>query len=108
MKTLWFKAEFVAAILSGNKTDTMRVPSSRLPSVGDRVALSVGPRPPFAVATITGVSRIALSRLSAVRRAQVLACYSPPPAHLVRIEFALDRDTAGSTAQPTATGRSAP
>ena len=71
MKTLWFKSRFVEAILSGAKTDTVRSLQSRSPGVGERVALSVGPRPAFAQAMITGVEEVRAADLGPQRRAEV-------------------------------------
>jgi len=89
MRNLWFRGCFRAAILRGEKTDTIRL-TCRLRE-GERVALSVGPRPPFARARITRTSSVALAALSPERRAQVLACYpglgSATP--VWRIEFEL-------------------
>ncbi|MDQ3288924.1 MAG: ASCH domain-containing protein [Pseudomonadota bacterium] len=59
MKTLWFKREFVAPILAGEKTDTFRVLGKRTFAVGELVALSNGPRPAFARALITAVELVA-------------------------------------------------
>jgi len=90
MKTLWFKAEFVAPILSGDKRDTIRKPSNRLPSVGDEVAFSVGPRTPFARAVVVAVESIDPSRdVSSSRAAQVAGCYDRLDGHMVRIDFRL-------------------
>jgi uncharacterized protein YqfB (UPF0267 family) len=59
MKTLWFKQEFVPAILAGEKTDTFRVLGNRKFAVGELVALSNGPRPAFARAIITAIEPVA-------------------------------------------------
>ena len=75
MKTLWFKAEFVAAIMAGSKRDTIRRSGTRLPRVGDTVAFSVGPRRPFATAKIIAVEDCARESLAPSRAAQVAGCY---------------------------------
>jgi len=89
MKTLWFRGCFRAAILRGEKTDTIRM-TCRLRE-GEHVALSVGPRPAFARARVTRITRVTLADLCAERRAQVLACYPDlgPAALVWRIEFEL-------------------
>lgn len=87
MKTLWFKNCFVAPILSGEKCDTIRRPSRRLPAVGETVALTVGPRPPFAYASIIAVESI--EDLSKDRAAQVVACLGESTGPLVRVSFIL-------------------
>lgn len=85
MKSLWFKAEFVAAILDGSKCDTIRRASNRLPAAGERVALSVGPRAPFAYAEIVSVKR---ARIPAARRAAVAKIYGDA-ADLITLRFRL-------------------
>ena len=88
MKTLWFKSEFVAPILSGDKCDTIRKPSNRLPGVGDEVAFSVGPRRPFARAIITTVELIdPASDVASSRAAQVARCYGSLGGQMARIRF---------------------
>lgn len=90
--TLWFKNIFVADILSGAKRDTMRPISSRkAPRPGDRIKLSVGPRPAFAEAVVESVEIITLRSLPEWRRAQVLACYPDAPPQLRRIAFRVVR-----------------
>jgi uncharacterized protein YqfB (UPF0267 family) len=66
MTSIWFQQRFVEAILSGEKTDTIRKIGRRPPPlVGETVAFSVGPRPPFATATVTAVVEIRAKDLSA-------------------------------------------
>lgn len=89
MKTLWFKGEFVAPILSGEKRDTIRKASTRIPKCGDIVAFSVGPRPAFAKARILSVKKTNPSQLSTSRLAQVAGCYDASVEQLVRISFEL-------------------
>jgi len=84
VKTLWFKGEFVNPILRGEKWDTVRPRSNRLPRVGDEVAFSVGPRPPFAFARVTAVE----PSLDADRNGLVLSMCSTS-GDMVRISFVL-------------------
>lgn len=90
MKTLWFKNEFVDPILTGKKTHTVRKEASRLPVVGERVALSVGPRAPFALAIIIAREPIDLERLSALKRREMEKCYPDGiTVSLIRLSFRL-------------------
>lgn len=89
MKTLWFKAEFVADILSGTKTDTIRKASRRLPGVGERVAFSVGPRDPFAFARVVSIGP--MQDVDPERATALASIYADhADADYVRIEFALE------------------
>jgi len=72
MRHLWFKARFVEAILAGEKRDTIRARSSRLPTEGSIVALSVGPRRPFAFARIIAIESAA--EVMPDRMASATAC----------------------------------
>jgi hypothetical protein len=87
VKTLWFKQVFVADILRGVKTDTIRRESNRLPAIGDTIGLSVGARAPFAVARIVRRRRVRLDRLSDKRRAQLGLCYADPAERMIRLTF---------------------
>jgi hypothetical protein len=91
MKILWFKQEFVGSILSGEKRDTIRKASRRLPQAGDIVQFSVGPRPAFARARITAVTPVRHASISAARRAQLARCYeaADPADDMVRLTFDL-------------------
>lgn len=89
MKTLWFKAQFVPAILAGEKRDTIRPESTRLPTVGETIALSVGPRKPFARAVVTRRARVNQHMLSSGRRDQVIGCYGELPSNSIRLWFRL-------------------
>lgn len=83
---LWFKHIYVADILSGIKTDTIRRASPRLPKAGDQVMFSVGPRPPFARALIVSIT--AVDGMTRDRQAQVNACLGDTSNHdLVCLEF---------------------
>lgn len=73
MKTLWFRAVFVDDIVAGRKTDTYREASSRLPVEGERVALSVGPRRPFAIVIVESVERVRWRSMPAAKRSALLA-----------------------------------
>ena len=87
MKNLWFKQCYVAPILSGEKPDTIRRDSDRLPAAGESVSFSVGPRPPFAVAEIVKRELIDLSALTEARRREVLGIYSDEPGPFARLTF---------------------
>jgi len=89
MKTLWFKAQFVQEILAGAKRDTIRPESARLPLVGETIALSVGPRKPFARAVVTRRARVDRSRLTRSRHDQVSECYGELPENSIRLWFRL-------------------
>ena len=92
MRGLWFKEKFVAAILSGEKTDTIRTSCSL--SLGEVVRLSVGPRPHFALAKILSVEKLVLAELPESRRHSVIECYPDGvPAPLWRIEFRVEKET---------------
>lgn len=97
MRSLWFKQCFVADILAGRKTDTMRPLSARLPAAGDLVRLCVGPRPPFAEAKIKSVEIIELVSLSAERRGALSRCYRDPPSRLARLVFRVSSSTPSTT-----------
>lgn len=87
MRSLWFKNCFVAPILSGEKSNTIRRPSSRLPAVGETVALTVGPRPPFAYASIVAVEPV--DEMPDNRTAQIRDCLGESAGPLVRLSFVL-------------------
>lgn len=97
MKSMWFKSEFVVPILSGEKTDTMRRKSGRLPKVGDVVNFSVGPRTPFASAHVESLEEVSISSLSEERKSQVVKCYGDVN-ELVRIKFKLSAPPCGKRA----------
>ena len=88
---LWFKSEFVAPILKGQKTDTIRKDSDRLPVSGEIVSFSVGPRPAFARALIVSVAPVSLSDLDPERRAQVVQSLGKSKQRLVRLTFSVCR-----------------
>ena len=72
MRSIWFKARYVAPILAGDKTDTVRpVGTRRPPRVGELVGLSVGARAPFAAAIVTAVDQVDAGELDPDRRADV-------------------------------------
>lgn len=91
MKTLWFKFEFVAPILSGEKRDTIRAQSTRLPRVGDVVAFSVGPRTPFAQCVIDRIETVTPDDLPQDRSQQLARCAIDATKPLVRLMFSLSR-----------------
>lgn len=85
MRALWFKQRYVAPILAGEKTDTIRQRTAL--RVGDRVPLTVGPRPPFAHAEILAVEHLA--DVAPARRAEAEALVGPLGDEAVRIVFAI-------------------
>lgn len=85
---LWFKQRYVESILSGEKTDTIRRRSSRLPVAGQIVSFSVGPRPAFARARVIAVEDVDLSNLSPGRAGQVTELFDPRES-FSRIRFEL-------------------
>lgn len=70
---MWFKQRYVAAILNGDKTETLRRLDARVPAAGSIVPASVGPIRPFAWLHIDAVDIIAAADLSEQRRAEVAA-----------------------------------
>ena len=70
MKTLWFKARYASPILSGEKRDTIRRRSNRY-RVGEIVALTIGPRPSFAIVRIVAIEPAAPESLDPERRATI-------------------------------------
>lgn len=89
MKTLWFKQCYVSPILAGEKTDTIRRESDRLPKEGEVVALTVGPRPPFCSVRIVRRERIDLSTIPDARRREVLGIYADESGPMARLTFCL-------------------
>ena len=81
---LFFKEIYREAILSGEKTDTIRLPK-RLPRVGSIVQACVGPSRIFARLRITAAEPIAT--LSPERAAQVEACYAALDPSMIRLTF---------------------
>ena len=89
MRRLWFKQIYVKPILAGEKTDTIRSPDSRDWPVGQTVALSVGPRRPFAEAIVTAFESIPASDLGD-RLAVVQSFYGQHPTYK-RLAFRVTR-----------------
>lgn len=87
MKTLWFKQCYVSPILSGEKTDTIRRDSDRLPVPGEIVAFSVGPRPAFCRVKIVKRELIDLAQLKNARRREVLGIYADESGPMARLTF---------------------
>jgi len=81
---LFFKEMYRDPILSGEKTDTVRLPR-RLPSVGAIVQACVGPSRIFARLRIIAIEPI--GALPADRAAQVQACYGALDPSMVRLTF---------------------
>jgi hypothetical protein len=86
MRTLWFKSEFVVPIMSGEKRDTIRRRSNRLPRAGEVVAFSVGPRPAFAHAVVESVESV--GHIQALRRDRLHELIGEG-GDMVRIRFTL-------------------
>lgn len=87
---MWFKQRYVEAILRGEKTDTIRRASPRLPAIGAIVPASVGPVAPFADLTIENVEPVTPNELTPERRAEVEALIGLS-APLRRIRFRVAR-----------------
>jgi len=81
---LFFKEIHRAPILSGEKTDTIRLPK-RLPRVGSVVQACVGPSRIFARLRITAAESI--SALSRERAAQVEDCYGTLDPSMICLTF---------------------
>ena len=87
MKTLWFKQQYVAPILSGQKVDTIRrAKSLNLFSIGECISASVGPRTPFAILRILGLNAIDIILLAPERQHPLHQLY-PGETVLTRISF---------------------
>lgn len=84
--SLWFKGIYMAPILAGEKTRTLRRPSSRLPQTGAVVRAQVGPRPPFALLEITSVRQLYRSTLDADYQAELEAIY-PGQEQFTELQF---------------------
>lgn len=71
---LWFPQKYVAAILDGSKRDTVRSLNRQNNKlvVGERVRMSVGPRPAFATALITKLERLTWAELSDEKRQELV------------------------------------
>lgn len=75
MRALWFKKEYVGPILSGEKTDTVRINPVKGLKAGDLVGAHVGPRPRFATLRVTSVETIRLGDLDGERRQVIVRLY---------------------------------
>lgn len=65
MKRLTFRGGWVAPILAGSKTTTIRRPTRRLPAAGDTFALICRyHEPPFALATVRSVLDLGTDELT--------------------------------------------
>jgi hypothetical protein len=88
MKSIWFKAEFISAIQRGEKRNTIRKSSKRLPCVGETFSMCCGPRTPFAFGRIT--ESVSLDALPRDVRDHYLSKYGyAHDAQLTRITFDL-------------------
>lgn len=91
MKTLWFKACYVQPILHGTKTNTIRKQSKRLPTIGETVAFSVGPRRPFCHARVVRLNKINKHAISAARLTQLNNCKIETNEELIKITFVVTK-----------------
>src|SRR5688500_18778746 len=96
MRQLWFKQMFVAPIVAGEKTDTVRKPRDRagrdvLPKVGETVGLSVGAARPFAEAVVVGREDVRAADLDPQRRALVASMCGGAGELLTRVVFRVTR-----------------
>jgi hypothetical protein len=82
---MFFKAIYREPILRGEKTDTIRPFSKRLPKPGQIVQACVGPSRIFARLRILAVQPIA--ELPPARRAQLVECYGVVPPDALRLQF---------------------
>jgi hypothetical protein len=85
----WFKQRYVGTILSGEKTDTIRPLSAsrRLPAIGEQVALSVGPRSPFATVVVEAVESVDPADLPADRAGRLAGIYGGEGRRFMRLRF---------------------
>lgn len=86
MRSLWFKACYVAAILRGEKTHTIRAGHLDI-APGTLLPASVGPRRPFAMLEVLSCEYISRADL-APEEADALAIY-PQAEHFTRLRFTL-------------------
>jgi uncharacterized protein YqfB (UPF0267 family) len=63
MRTIWFTQRYVAPILAGTKTSTIRGQSRRPPRLCERISVSVGSRPAFVYAQVVDIRPMTLQRL---------------------------------------------
>lgn len=87
MPTLWFKQCYVAPILAGDKTSTVRRGHQDWP-IGERVALAIGPRHLFAHVEIVGCAHLRRDELS-VSEAEAVASLYPDAEQFTRLHFRL-------------------
>lgn len=90
MRSIWFKQCYVAPILNGEKTDTIRDgdKTGRFRK-GDIVAASVGPRPRFAVLEITDVELVDIDSIPVERGLALLELYPNTNGLLTSIGFSV-------------------
>lgn len=89
MKNLWFKQCYVESILKKIKIDTIRKITSSLPDIDDEVSFSVGPRLPFAVATIIKKEVISISLVSASYKKELQKIYPSYSGDLILLTYKL-------------------
>lgn len=88
MRHVWFKACYVATILAGEKTSTIRAKHPHL-EAGQEFAMSVGPKRPFAKAIVESVEQLTLDDLSEKEREGVATIYEGMPQTFWRLTFRL-------------------
>jgi len=91
MRHLWFKNCYVQPILKSIKVDTIRRQTSRLPKMNEIVALSVGPRKPFAIVKIINIEIIDFDNPSLCRdrKKTLQKLYPDYEGPLIRLSFVL-------------------
>lgn len=85
MTTLWFKRCYVGPILEGSKRTTIRAKPPRF-GVGQTVAATVGPRPPFALLDVQQIEELPLGSL-APEEADGLDAFYPGVSEFYRVTF---------------------
>jgi hypothetical protein len=91
VKSLWFKQQYAADILSGTKTDTIRKRHRDLPKVGDVVTCRVAPRAAFAEVVIVAVEPVRQGELDDEQRRDLALTYGEGSHDIVRVSFSACR-----------------
>ncbi len=109
MLRIWFKKRYVVEVLGGLKRETTRRYSRRMANlkVDQQVGFSVGNAKPFAIATITEVTRLSWDELDDVKQAELahLGIADDDGHGFVRIAFDNVRGCAGRQVCGAADGR---
>ena len=90
MKNLWFKKRYVEAILSGEKTTTIRAKKPTFDK-GGLVNFQVGPKSAFATVNILAVSEVPIDSLDPVTQENLRSIYGSLQSRSIvwRIRFQL-------------------